>query len=242
MDGKTFADQEMIIALGVTIQGHKIPLGFVQAASENERVCRQFVDSLIHRGLQYHQGLLCLIDGSKGLYSALTKALSGYVAIQRCQWHKRENVIAYLPKTQQSEVKKALQSAYDMDTHKEAKAALYALKPSLALMNASALNSLEEGLEETLTLHRLGLMPQLKQSFRTTNCIESLNAMIAQRTRNVKRWNNSDQRYRWLATALLDIEPRLRRIKGFRFLPTLRLALRNHLALDHDTQNAFAAD
>ena len=242
MDGKTFADQEMIIALGVTIQGHKIPLGFVQAASENERVCRQFVDSLIHRGLVYQQGLLCLIDGSKGLYSALTKALSGYVAIQRCQWHKRENVIAYLPKTQQSEVKKALQSAYDMDTYKEAKAALYALKPSLTLMNASALNSLEEGLEETLTLHRLGLMPQLKQSFRTTNCIESVNAMIAQRTRNVKRWNNSDQRYRWLATALLDIQPRLRRIKGFRFLPTLRLALRNHLALDHDTQNAFAAD
>ncbi len=242
MDGKTFADQEMIIALGVTIDGHKIPLGFVQAASENERVCRQFVDSLIDRGLQYHQGLLCLIDGSKGLYSALTKALSGYVAIQRCQWHKRENVIAYLPKTQQSEVKKALQSAYDMDTYKEAKAALYALKPSLTLMNASALNSLEEGLEETLTLHRLGLMPQLKQSFRTTNCIESLNAMIAQRTRNVKRWNNSDQRYRWLAAALLDIEPRLRRIKGYRFLPVLRLALRNHLALDHDTQNAFAAD
>ena len=242
MDGKTFADQEMIIALGVTIDGHKVPLGFVQAASENERVCRQFVDALIDRGLQYHQGLLCLIDGSKGLRAALTKALSGYVAIQRCQWHKRENVIAYLPKSQQDEVRKALHDAYDRETYKDAKAALFALKPSLALMNASALNSLEEGLEETLTLHRLGLMPQLKQSFRTTNCIESLNAMVAQRTRNVKRWNNSDQRYRWLAAALLDIEPRLRRIKGYRFLPVLRLALRKHLKLDHDTQEAFAAD
>ena len=100
IDGKTFADQGMIIALGVTMDGHKIPLGFVQAATENERVCRQFIDSLIDRGLQYHQGLLCLIDGSKGLYSGLTKALDGYVAIQRCQWHKRENVIAYLPKGQ----------------------------------------------------------------------------------------------------------------------------------------------
>ena len=125
---------------------------------------------------------------------------------------------------------------------KDAKAALKALKPSLALMNASALNSLEEGLEETLTLHGLGLMPQLKRSFRTTNCIESLNAMVAQRTRNVKRWNNSDQRYPWMAAALLDIEPRLRRIKGYRFLPTLRLALRNHLKLDHHSQEAFAAD
>lgn len=242
LDGKTFADQEMIIALGVTIDGHKIPLGFVQAASENERVCRQFVDALIDRGLQYQQGLLCLIDGSKGLRAALTKALSGYVAIQRCQWHKRENVIAYLPKSQQHEVRKALHDAYDKETYNAAKAALQALKPSLALMNASALNSLEEGLEETLTLHRLGLMPQLKQSFRTTNCIESLNAMVAQRTRNVKRWNNSDQRYRWLAAALLDIQPRLRRIKGYRFLPTLRLALRKHLQLDHDAQEAYAAD
>lgn len=242
MDGKTFADQEMIIALGVTIDGHKVPLGFVQAVSENERVCRQFVDALIDRGLQYHQGLLCLIDGSKGLRAALTKALSGYVAIQRCQWHKRENVIAYLPKSQQDEVRKALHEAYDKQTYKDAKAALKALKPSLALMNASALNSLEEGLEETLTLHRLGLMPQLKRSFRTTNCIESLNAMVAQRTRNVKRWKNSDQRYRWMAAALLDIEPRLRRIKGYRFLPALRLALRNHLKLDHHSQEAFAAD
>ncbi len=242
MDGKTFADQEMIIALGVTIDGHKVPLGFVQAASENERVCRQFVDALIDRGLQYHQGLLCLIDGSRGLRAALTKALSGYVAIQRCQWHKRKNVIAYLPKSQQNEVRKALHDAYNKETYTNAKAALQALKPSLALMNASALNSLEEGLEETLTLHRLGLMPQLKQSFRTTNCIESLNAMVAQRTRNVKRWNNSDQRYRWLAAALLDMQPRLRRIKGYRFLPTLRLALRKHLQLDLDAQEVFAAD
>jgi len=171
LDGKSFADQEMIIALGVTIQGHKIPLGFIQAATENERVCRQFIDSLLDRGLQYQQGLLCLIDGSKGLYSALTKALDGYVAIQRCQWHKRENVIAYLPKGKQEDVKKTLQDAYDLETYKDAKAALNALKPTLSLMNESALNSLNEGFEETLTLHRLGLMPQLKLSFRTTNCV-----------------------------------------------------------------------
>ena len=132
LDGKSFADQEMIIALGVTIQGHKIPLGFIQAATENERVCRQFIDSLLDRGLQYQQGLLCLIDGSKGLYSALTKALDGYVAIQRCQWHKRENVIAYLPKGKQEDVKKTLQDAYDLETYKDAKAALNALKPTLS--------------------------------------------------------------------------------------------------------------
>lgn len=242
MDGKTFADQEMIIALGVTIEGDKIPLGFIQAAKENERVCRQFIDALIDRGLGYHQGLLCLIDGSKGLYSAITKALDGYVVVQRCQWHKRENVISYLPEAQREDVKKALQDAYDLETYKEAKAALKALNPSLALMNESALNSLEEGLEETLTLHRLGLMPLLKLSFRTTNCIESLNSMVAQLTHNVKRWNNSNQRYRWLATALLDIQPRLRKIKGYRFLLMLRQALQKELKLVPDIQDAFAAD
>jgi putative transposase len=183
-----------------------------------------------------------LIDGSKGLYSALTKALDGYVAIQRCQWHKRENVISYLTKENQEEVKNALQEAYDKETYPQAKAALQALRPSLALMNESALGSLEEGLEETLTIHRLGLMPQLKLSFRTTNCIESLNSMVGQLTRNVKRWKNSNQRNRWLGTALLDIEPRLRRIKGFRFLPLLRLALQKDLKLEPEVQYNFAAD
>ena len=242
IDGKSFADQEMIIALGVTIDGRKIPLGFIQAATENERVCRQFIDSLMDRGLQYHQGLLCLIDGSKGLYSAITKALDGYVAIQRCQWHKRENVISYLPKQNQEEVKNALRDAYNQETYPQAKAALHALRPSLALMNESAQRSLEEGLEETLTLHRLGLMPQLKLSFTTTNCIESLNSMVGQLTRNVKRWKNSNQRYRWLGTALLDIEPRLRRIKGFRFLPVLRFALQKELKLEPEAQYDLAAD
>lgn len=242
IDGKTFADQEMIIALGVTIEGDKIPLGFIQAVSENERVCRQFVQSLIDRGLQYEQGLLVLIDGSKGLHSAVKKSLDGYVAIQRCQWHKRENVISYLPENQQEEIKNALQNAYDKETYEEAKAALNALKPSLALMNESALKSLEEGLEETLTLHRLGMMPFLKMSFRTTNCIESVNSMVAQATKNVKYWKNSNQRYRWLATALLDIQPRLRKIKGFRYLPMLRMALQKDLKLQPDNQLTFSAD
>ena len=242
IDGKTFADQEMIIALGVTIKGDKIPIGFVQAATENERVCRQFIQSLINRGLVYHKGLLCLIDGSKGLYAALTKALDGYVVIQRCQWHKRENVLSYLPKNEQDQIKKALQHAYDMPTYKEAKTALLSLKAELALSNEDALASLEEGIEETLSLHRLGMMPHLKQSFRTTNCIESVNAMVAQITRNVKRWTNSNQRRRWLACALLDIEPRLRRVKGYKNLPRLRRALIKHLKLDTDRQDALAAD
>ena len=238
LDGKTFAQEEMIIALGVTIEGEKVPLGFVQAASENERVCRQFIDNLISRGLRYEDGLLVVIDGSKGLLGAIRKALDGYVCIQRCQWHKRENIVSYLPKGQQESMRRKLQKAYGHETEDKVRAALKAIEPELNLMNQSAVASLKEGLDETLTLYRLGMMPYLKQSFRTTNCIESLNSQVGQRTRNVKVWKNSSQRHRWLGAALLDIEPRLRKVKGFRYLSMLRQALQRELNLKQRVRSA----
>jgi len=236
VDGKSFADEQMVIALGVTMSGEKIPIGFVETATENERVCRQLIQDLIRRGLRYHEGLLAIIDGSKGLHSAIRKTLKGYVRIHRCQWHKRENVISYLPEPERPRLRRKLQKAYDHDTYVKAKAALEALKPELALLNQSALGSLEEGLEETLTLHRLGMLPFLKRSFRTTNCIEALNSMIADRTDKVKRWTNSVQRHRWLAAALLDSQPRLRRVSGYRHLPLLRQALMIDLNLQSDQE------
>ena len=237
IDGKSFADEEIVIALGVTMDGQKIPLGFVESATENERICRQLIQDLIRRGLCYDQGLLVVLDGSKGLRSAVTKALKGYVCVHRCQWHKRENVVSYLPEAERPRIRRKLQKAYDCDTYEEAKAALESLKPELKLMNQSAVTSLEEGLEEALTLHRLGMLPFLKRSFRTTNCIEALNNMTGELTRKVRRWNNSPQRHRWVAAALLDIEPRLRRVSGYKHLPLLRQALNKDLNLDNE-QNA----
>jgi transposase-like protein len=231
LDGKSFADEEIIIALGVTIDGQKIPLGFVQAATENERVCRRFLADLVERGLQYEAGLLVVIDGAKGLYKAVMSVLKGHACVQRCQYHKRQNVVSYLAKSEQSRIRSKIEAAYGKDTYKEAKAALDALKPGLELMNQSALSSLKEGLEETLTLHRLGVMPMLKDSFRTTNCIENVNSLIGQLTNNVRRWTNSSQRHRWVATALLDIEPRLRRVKSYRYLPMLRQAIQADLGI-----------
>ena len=231
LDGKTFADEEIIIALGVTVDGHKIPLGFVQAATENESVCRSFLADLVDRGLQFESGLLVVLDGAKGLYKAVMSVLQGYVCVQRCQYHKRKNVISYLPKSEQSRIRRQMEAAYGKPTHEEAKKALKALKPGLKLMNLSALTSLEEGLDETLTLHRLGLMPMLKDSFRTTNCIENVNSLIAQLTHNVRRWTNSSQRHRWVATALLDIQPRLQRVNGHKHLPMLRQAIQAELGI-----------
>ena len=241
LDGKSFAQEEMIIALGITLEGDKVLLGFVQAASENERVCRQLVQGLLDRGLRYQQGLLVLLDGSKGLHSGVTKPLQDYVLVQRCQWHKRENVLSYLGKAQQSPIRRAMQKAYDQPTYEQARAALNALKPQLALHNQSALTSLEEGLEETLTLHRLGLMPYLKMSFRTTNMLESINSQVEHLTGRVKRWSNSAQKARWLAAALLDIEPRLRKVKGVVYLPLLRKAVQTELKLVAPTKLAHHA-
>ena len=215
----------------MTLDGQKIPLGFVQAATENERVCRRFLVELVDRGLQYEAGLLVVIDGAKGLYNSVMSTLKGYACVQRCQYHKRKNVESYLPKGEQARIRRKLEVAYAKPTCEGARKALQALKPELELMNQSALSSLEEGMEETLTLHRLGLMPTLGQSFRTTNCIENVNSLLQQLTHNVRRWTNSAQRHRWVATALLDIEPRLRRIKGCRHLPMLRQALQAELGI-----------
>ena len=236
LDGKSFGKEEMVIALGITIDGKKVPLGFVEAPTENEVVCRHLIQDLVDRGLRYQQGLLAIVDGSKGLFNAVTRSLKGYVCVQRRQWHKRRNVTSYLAKGQQARIKRKMQKAYEKPTYHEAKADLLSLKPELALMNQSAVRSLEEGLEETLTIHRLGMMPDLRKSFRTTNCIESVNSMAKDLTRNVKRWRNSKQRHRWLAAALIDIEPRLNRVSGHKHLPMLRVALKNELKLTNETQ------
>jgi len=231
LDGKSFADEQIIIALGVTLDGQKIPLGFVEAATENERVCRRFLSDLVDRGLQYEAGLLVVIDGAKGLHKAVTSVLKGHACVQRCQYHKRKNIESYLPKREQSRIRRKLEAAYAKPTYEAARKALDALKPELELTNQSALHSLEEGMEETLTLHRLGLMSMLGRSFRTTNCIENVNSLLQQLTHKVRHWKNSAQRHRWVATALLDIEPRLRRIPGYHQLPMLRQALQAELGI-----------
>jgi transposase-like protein len=171
------------------------------------------------------------MDGSKGIRKAVEEIFGRYALIQRCQWHKRENVVDYLPKARQAPFRKLLQPAYEEPTYEGAKRALMRVKRELSLINESAVRSLEEGLEETLTLHRLGLFEKLGKSLKTTNCIESIMALIGQKTDKVDYWRNSNQKQRWLATALLDIEPRLNRIRGYRYLPELRTALQMELSI-----------
>ena len=241
IDGKSFADTTMVIALGITLSGDKRFLGFVETDTENERVLTAFLHTLVERGLNLGQGLLVILDGGKGLRAAVRKAFRRRALVQRCQWHKRENVVSYLPKAEQASWRKRLQRAYQRPTFDEALAALRTLHRELEDRNQSAARSLAEGLEETLTLHRLGLYGVLGRSLKTTNGLESVNALVEERCAKVDHWKNSSQRQRWLATALLDIEPRLRKMMGYRHLPRLRAALKQELKIESTPSTKEAA-
>ena len=226
VDGKTFGADQVVIALGVTRTGEKQLLGLVQTATENKAVCASFLRSLGERGFPLEQPLLVVLDGAKGLRAAVREVFGAHALVQRCQWHKRENVVRYLPKALQPTWRRKLQAAYAQPTYAEARAALSRLQRALRLVNASAAASLAEGLDETLTLHRLGVFPQLGTSFKTTNLIESVMARVEARSRRVTRWRTSDQKHRWCAAALLVMETQFRRVKGHAHLPLLHRALR----------------
>jgi transposase-like protein len=230
IDAKRYADDGIAVALGVTLEGRKVVLGIEHIHSEASRAVDQWLDKLLERGLRFEEGLLFIIDGSKGIRKAVEQKFGAYALIQRCRWHKSQNVIAYLDKSQQAVFKRRIGEAYSKTTYKEAKAELLKLHHELKNINVSAANSLEEGLEETLTIHRLGLSPELSRSLGTTNCIESLMSQMGAYTDKVDRWHNSDQILRWAGTGLMDIEPRLRRFRGYRYLNVLRLKLREMVA------------
>ena len=230
LDGKTFAGDQLVVALGVTTSGEKRILGLVQTASENKRVIAAFLRELGERGFPLDRPLLVVLDGAKGLRAAV-RDVFGEVPVQRCQWHKRENVVSYLAKQDQPAWRRKLQAAYAHPSYADAKRALERLHRELRLVNESAAASLAEGLEETLTLHRLDVFPELGVSFKTTNLIESVMARLEAKTRRVTRWRTSDQKLRWCASALWAMERQFRRVKHHRHLPLLKQALQNKLPL-----------
>ena len=230
LDGKTFAGDQLVIALGVTTTGEKRILGMVQTASENKRVIASFLRELGERGFPLDRPLLVVVDGAKGLRAAV-RDVFGEVPVQRCQWHKRENVVSYLAKQDQPVWRRKLQAAYAHPTYADAKRALDRLYRELKIVNESAAASLAEGLDETLTLHRLNVFPELGISFKTTNLIESVMSRLEAKTRRVTRWRTSDQKLRWSASALWAMEKQFRRVKNHRHLHLLKQALMNTLSL-----------
>jgi putative transposase len=235
LDGKRFGSAMMVVALGIRADGRKCVLDIIETTTENAEVCAQLLSGLQERGLTAKNGLLFIIDGSKGLRKAINKVYGKNAVVQRCQWHKRENVLSYLPENEQILWRKRLQNVYRDDDYQNAKTTLERYAVLLERINLSAANALREGLEETLTLQRLGISGIFHRSFSTTNCIESLNSMMERTTAQVKYWQNSDQRQRWVAASALDAEGRMRKVDNAKHLQMLRDAIKKDVITQHQT-------
>jgi transposase-like protein len=235
LDAQQFAGSWVVVAMGLERNGSKRILGLQEGHTENAAVVGTLLDNLVERGLVLSERFLAVIDGSKALKAALLRRWEGRVVIQRCQVHKKRNVLEQLPKQWHAEVKRRLNAAYGMKDADEAAKSLEQVVRWLEGISEPAARSLQEGLEETLTVIRLQVPEVLRRTLATTNPIESVLDSVRQRTRRVKRWRGGNSRMltRWTAAALLMVERRLHKVKGHALMGVLVDALARH---NMDTQ------
>jgi len=229
IDGVHFRDVTVIVAMGIDAQGHKVILGLREGATENSTVTIDLLTALQERGLILQGPALFVLDGSKALRSAVLRVFGELAVIQRCLAHKKRNVESYLLKEWHAELRRKLNAAWGMTRYEDAKRALKTIIRWLRNHSEAAANSLAEGLEETLTVHRLApdISGALRKTLLTTNPIESIFGHAADLTRRVKRWRGEAMVMRWLGSNLLWIEGRFRRVRGYRQLGRLREALQS---------------
>lgn len=225
IDGIGLGERLHIAALGIDSQGKKHVLAIQQGSSEHSEVCKDLLANLLDRGLSVDRQYLFVIDGSKALAKALREVFGERCHIQRCLEHKKRNVEARLPKEYCKTFREKMEAAYAKVSLAEAEDAFEKLRRELLLISPSAADRLVDGLPQLLTLHKLGLGKTLRQSLRTTNCIESIFASARYYMRNVKRWRTEEQADRWLASGLLQAERNLRRIPGYTQLRRLKQSL-----------------
>jgi putative transposase len=221
IDGTCFEDQQVVVAIGLNLKGEKIILGLHQGATENATVVKHLLDDLALRGVDFEVPRLYVLDGGKALHAAVRKTAGKCAVMQRCQVHKIRNVVDHLTEDYQMNVRCKIRNAYGMQNYADAKRAIESLLRELMELNPSAARSLEEGMEDTLTVHRLGLPAKLRRTLSSTNLIESAFSTVETVCRNVKRWRGGDQYLRWVASGLLWAESRWNRIHGHRELPIL---------------------
>jgi len=227
IDGTPFKDRQMIVALGIGCDGTKTVLGIREGATENMAVVNALLSELVERGLDFSTPRLYILDGGKALHAAVRRHAAEAAFIQRCQVHKKRNVVDHLPEEHKADVKKKIQNAYAMVDYTDAKRALERLHRELMDLNPSAARSLEEGMEETLTVHKLRVPDQLRRTLCCTNVIESAFSIVETVCRNVKRWRPGDQIERWVGSGLLVAERQFRKVIGHRQIPLLLSSMAN---------------
>ena len=228
IDGIHLRDRVILVALGIDARGNKHVLGLREGSTESTRVVRSLLSDLIERGLDADRARLWVIDGGKALRRAIVECFGALALVQRCQEHKRRNVIEHLPEELHASVGRALRDAWCSANAGLAKKQLQRLATSLQAKHPGAAASLREGLEETLTVQGLGVTGALYCTLRTTNPIENLNGLIAHYTRNVKRWKDGLMTLRWVASALTDAAGRMRKLRGHSDMKSFISALELH--------------
>jgi transposase-like protein len=221
IDGLHFRDHVILLALGVGSQGHKHVLALHEGTTENATVCKALLTDLRERGLDLDQPMLFVIDGGTGLRKALRAACGTTALVQRCQVHKRRNVLEHLPESMRPRVRRLLDEAFGLADATLAKRRLEQLAAGLEHTHPGAAASVREGLDEVLTLQRLGVTGALYRTLRSTNAIENLNGLVGRFTRNVRRWRSGRMLVRWIAAALAEARRGFRRLRGYRNLAAL---------------------
>lgn len=225
IDGHEYAGETMVVALGVSEQGEKRILGLRQGATENAEVVTSLLEDLRERGLDTSQPTLLVLDGAKALHAAVKRVFGKRAVIQRCQVHKARNVKAHLPEKHHSQLSAQLAAAYTETNYERALESLKTTAAWLQRLSPDAAASLREGMEETLTVVKLGVPDLLRRTLATTNPIESALSVAVKVTGRVKRWRDGNMRLRWCTAGLLRAEERFRRIKGHKQMPLLVAAL-----------------
>lgn len=241
IDGTPFKDRQMIAALGIGCDGRKTVLGIREGATENTAVVSALLSELVERGLDFSTPRLYVLDGGKALAAAVRKHAGDAAFIQRCQVHKKRNVVDHLPDEHKADVRRKMQNAYAMAEYPDAKRALDQLHRELMDLNPSAARSLEEGMEETLTVHKLRLPDQLRRTLCCTNVIESAFSIVETVCRNVKRWRDGDHIERWVGSGLLVAERQFRKVIGHRQIPLLLSSLATAVSKKPIVKGAAAA-
>jgi putative transposase len=233
IDGIDLGERTNVVALGVTTEGVKIPLGLWEGSTENAAVATALLSDLVERGLDPEQGILFVIDGAKALRKAI-RTVFGDAPVQRRVRHKERNVLDHLPERERPPVKQRLRRAWALEDHGRALDQLKALAGELDRTYPGAAGSLREGLKETLTLTRLGVSGNLKRTLESTNPCESMIEIVRTTQRNVKRWSSGEMALRWTAAGMLEAEKQFRKIIGYRDLATLVIAIER----DNDRRHA----
>jgi transposase-like protein len=221
-------DLVLVAAIGIDGDGVKHPLGLIEGATENTAVVQALIDNLVERGLDPALPRLFIIDGAKALSKAIRRTFGRHTPIQRCQIHKARNIIGRLPPSLHAAVRRVLRQAWELDDAAKAEKLIRNLARRLEHEAPGASASILEGLDEMLTVTRLGLPSQLRRALACTNIIENMMGTVRRVCRNVKRWRTASMALRWTAAAMLEAKKGFRKLKAYKQLPALRMALKVH--------------